>query len=616
MDEPLGEAGIEGGEIDGFRPGGHGARVVVVHEDEVEVRAVAELDAAELSIGDDRVGSERGVSRHRRRPPVTGSDVAPCDRQRRAQHRFRDLREVVADDHQRDPARYVRRGHPQDVRLLRLAQAVHLVLAIRIVDSGEALGDVLVELVGRERLVEGARIEQLVEQDRVPAEQPRDPGARRAELHELRQCDGALREQREVDAAFRDRLDHRHHPLERRRRVALGRDGAQQIRGEAGQSLVSECIGHLERDGVPVPRDDRPCFACGGESRAFEQGHAGLFVGRAGEQSAEGIAPGGGIGLAFLAEHLRELLVHVAAMTVEPLGERFPARVAHAGRDPGAARLVQREHVLLPIVDLLQAMLDRAQKPIRGAQRLHRMGREQIELTEARKHRQEAPVAKRGGASAPYHLKRLPGELDLPDASGAVLHTVLHTLAGDLLLHHHLQRAQRLEGAEVDVTPVHERAQPLEQLRRPHHVAADRPGPNECVALPVAAVGLVVLLERVEAEHQRPLGSERTQPHVDAVDEAVRGRFAEHLHQLARELEEESIVVDAAPAALGLSVLGEGEDEVDVGGEVQLACAELAECKDDELLGLASVANGSSKIRALPLMEPIQAGVDDRIGQI
>ena len=81
-------------------------------------------------------------------------------------------------------------------------------------------------------------------------------------------------------------------------------------------------------------------------------------------------------------------------------------------------------------------------------------------------------------------------------------------------------------------------------------------------------------------------------------------------------MEEEAIVVDAAPAALGLSVLGEGEDEVDVGGEVQLACAELAECKDDELLGLASVANGSSKIRVLPLMEPIQAGVDDRIGQI
>ena len=52
----------------------------------------------------------------------------------------------------------------------------HLELAVRIVDGGEAFGDVPVEIVGPERLVEGARIEQLVEQHRVPAQKLRDPG--------------------------------------------------------------------------------------------------------------------------------------------------------------------------------------------------------------------------------------------------------------------------------------------------------------------------------------------------------------------------------------------------------------------------------------------------------
>ena len=244
------------------------------------------------------------------------------------------------------------------------------------------------------------------------------------------------------------------------------------------------------------------------------------------------------------------------------------------------------------------------------------MGREQSELAETREHRQQAPVAECGGSPAPHHLERLRGELDLPDPPGTVLHAVLHALAGDLLLHHHLQRAQRLEGTEVDVTPVDERTQALEQLGRQHHVPADCARSNECVALPVAAVGLVVLLQRIEAEHERALGPERTQPQVDAVDESVRGRLAEHLHQLAPELEKEAIVVHAAPAALGLSVLGEGEDEVDVGGEVQLVRAQLAQRQDDELLGLPGVPDGGPEVRTLPLVEPVDARCDDRVRQI
>ena len=303
-------------------------------------------------------------------------------------------------------------------------------------------------------------------------------------------------------------------------------------------------------------------------------------------------------------------------MPIEPLGERVPARVAHGRGDSRTPRLVHRQHVLLPIVDLLQPVLGRAKEPVRGAERLHCVGREQLELPETLQHREEAPVAERGRSPAPHHLERLRGELDLPDPAGAVLHAVLHAFACDFLLHHRLERAQRLQRAEVDVAPVHERTQPLQQLRRQHQVAADRTGPDERVAFPVAAVGLVVLLQRVEAEHERPLGAERAQPHVDAVDETVRGRLAEHPHELARELEEEAVVVDASSSPLGLSVLGEGEDEVDVGGEVELARAELAERQDDELLGLSGLTHRGPEVGALPFVESADARADDRVGEI
>ena len=129
-------------------------------------------------------------------------------------------------------------------------------------------------------------------------------------------------------------------------------------------------------------------------------------------------------------------------------------------------------------------------------------------------------------------------------------------------------------------------------------------------------MGLVVLLQRIEAQHERPLGAERAQPHVDAVDEAFRGRLAEHPHELARELEEEAVVVDASPSPLGLSVLGEGEDEVDVGGEVQLARAELAERQDDELQGFCGLAHRGPEVGALPFVEPADARADDRVGEV
>ena len=65
-----------------------------------------------------------------------------------------------------------------------------------------------------------------------------------------------------------------------------------------------------------------------GNPRVVERGHGGRFIGGGGEQDVQRIASGAGIGLAFLAEHLRELLVHV------PVHGRVARRTPPSSRSP------------------------------------------------------------------------------------------------------------------------------------------------------------------------------------------------------------------------------------------------------------------------------------------
>ena len=81
---------------------------------------------------------------------------------------------------------------------------------------------------------------------------------------------------------------------------------------------------------------------------------------------------------------------------------------------------------------------------------------------------------------------------------------------------------------------------------------------------------------------QRSLGRHRdlrrgrigAQAQVDAEHVAVNGDLGQQLDQLLRNAGEEHLVRQR-PHAIGLAVLGEGENQVDVGGKIQLAAAEL-----------------------------------------
>ena len=78
-------------------------------------------------------------------------------------------------------------------------------------------------------------------------------------------------------------------------------------------------------------------------------------------------------------------------------------------------------------------------------------------------HPQDAAFAQRRVAPAVNELERLADELDLADAAGPQLDVAPHPLAFHLLGDQGLHVAQGLEGAVIQIAPVHERPQPVQQ---------------------------------------------------------------------------------------------------------------------------------------------------------
>src|SRR6185437_15190831 len=101
------------------------------------------------------------------------------------------------------------------------------------------------------------------------------------------------------------------------------------------------------------------------------------------------------------------------------------------------------------------------------------------------------------------------------------------------------------------------------------------------VALPRARVRDEVILERGERGCERSAVPEGPQPHVDAKCLPVPGRLREERDERAAHRREKSGMGEGSRAAR-LALRAVQEDEVHVGGNVELRAAELAERGDDE----------------------------------
>ena len=171
---------------------------------------------------------------------------------------------------------------------------------------------------------------------------------------------------------------------------------------------------------------------------------------------------------------------------------------------------------------------------------------------------------------------------------------------GDRRLH----LTQAVERGEIQVAAVYERSQGLQPRFAGVDIAGHRARLQPRIALPVAAFALEVLIHRRERQRDATGAAERAQAQVDAVAEAIDRGFVQQLGQALAEAGE--ILLGGQRArTVGFAALRVRIDQVDIGTEVELATAELAQAEYHQLLGDACAITN----HAVPLCEFLLQGV-------
>ena len=122
-----------------------------------------------------------------------------------------------------------------------------------------------------------------------------------------------------------------------------------------------------------------------------------------------------------------------------------------------------------------------------------------------------------------------------------------------------------------------------------------------------------VLFQAVETHRQRPRVSPGTKPHIDAKHAALFGRLVQQPDQALAHAHE-IFVVGKRARADGFAFLGIDQDEVDVGGDVELAAAELAHAHHDQPLR-AALAERPAELRFELALEQRLHRIDANVGE-
>ena len=497
-----------------------------------------------------------------------------------------------------------------------LAQPVHALLEVICRDAGQADLQYALQAGAIERCIQGARVEQLIQQDRVMRQLGRHPGAGRAQLHQLRQGHGVFHQQGQVGGAAGNGLQQVADPPQglggmvrsRRRAEQHGHEPVELLAAALPQEAGYRPLAETLQPGSQLFRIKI--------ARAFQLGSDLLRLQPAGPHRLEVRRV-----LAALrrllrlrrGEHLPEVFLHQAAMAGQGVGKCRPVRETHGIGKPRATGVVLRQLVYLLIRNRLQAVLDAPQEHIGLGELQRDMRRQVAEHGQRIEHPEDVAFLQQRLPPAAHQLEGLGDELDLADTARAKLDVVLHALALDLADDLLLEVAQRFEGAEIEVAPVDKRSQQLHQLAGGGHGAGHRPCLDHGVAFPLAPLQLVVVGHGIETGHQRPAVAVGPQPHVDPVDEAPVGNIIEGVYQLPAELQVKFLDADIRgwPAPLEVGV---GEDEVDIGREVQLVRAQLAHAQHHQR-GLRPPLAAAVLARR-PAIQLFQRTGDTGIGQV
>ena len=588
-----------------------------MQEHEVEVRPVAELEAAELAVGHDDHARrpERRLTRTAARRAVPRRDLSPRERQCLADDELRDVGEPVAHLHERQASGEVRHGDTEHRGTLELSQEIDLSLGVVAARTAHARAQVALELGPRRRRIEEPVVEQLIEQERERGDLVGEELRVRAQFDEAPAHHRVLVEQGEIDGTAADALRDVQHAPERDGLARVPGDGLQQPwqqrvqatpTGLVEAAVIGALAQHVE------PREHRGRVA---QARRPQQFDALVRVETRLEQRPERAQ----LRVARLRRHgtqddAREMRTDPGAMSRDLRVECGPVLRAHRECEARPAGLVVGQLVGLLVVALLQAVLDPPQESVRLAELRNGSGRQELLALEERQRLEQAPRLQARVGAAADQLVGLHDELDLADAARPELHVVAQVAALDLARDQLLHPAQRLEHAEVQVAAIDEGTQDVavdlvESARTVH-----RPCLDVGIALPVAPVLLQVVLERIEAHHRGARVAERAQPQVHAVDEAFVGPRAEELRQAPPDADEVLLVRERSQP-VGFAVLRKEQNEVDVGGEVELAAAELAHAEHEQF-ELASVGAAGP---AVPCRESLGRAdtrrMDARVGE-
>ena len=220
------------------------------------------------------------------------------------------------------------------------------------------------------------------------------------------------------------------------------------------------------------------------------------------------------------AEEIGELRRDRRAMRGQRALEVVAARATHRERERVAFRGLRRQCLRLPVVAILQPVLDVAQVDIGVAQRGDGRAGEQAAIGDGGQRGQRAARTQFGLAPAADDLQGLHDELDLANAARPELDVRRVVVALALLRDLAVDVAQALVGIVVEVLAKDEGRDERVELVVPRagHRARLEPG----VALPRAPLRDQVQLERRIGHGQGPAFAIGAQPHVDAEDVAIR----------------------------------------------------------------------------------------------
>ena len=195
MNDALPQAIEELRAVDGLFTIGFRMRIAIVDKHQIEIRAMPQLDTADLTVADNdeiRI-ADAAVSAAWR--AVFAHCMAPGQGQHLIENRLSQPGQVVADLHQRQGAGNFRGSHAQTVRQLEVTQRLHLLLQILLGNAHQSLAQLGGQLGGQRRIEQAPFIKQLIKQQREAGDLLGNPRAGGAQGQQALQRAGVFREQ-------------------------------------------------------------------------------------------------------------------------------------------------------------------------------------------------------------------------------------------------------------------------------------------------------------------------------------------------------------------------------------------------------------------------------------